>query len=37
MVALLRASKIPARLVTGFIMKEQPGNMIHYWVEIYFE
>jgi len=33
MVALCRASKIPARIITGFILKEGFDIEPHYWVE----
>ncbi|MEJ2141500.1 MAG: 7TM domain-containing protein [Gammaproteobacteria bacterium] len=35
-VALSRAAKIPARIVTGFIFREQPDIQPHYWAEVYF-
>ena len=35
MVALFRASKIPARLVAGVVVKEMLDVTEHYWVEIY--
>ena len=35
MVALSRAAGIPARLVTGIILKEDIHPQTHYWVEIY--
>ena len=35
MVALTRAGKIPARLVTGFILNHQPEATPHYWMEAY--
>lgn len=37
MLALCRASKIPARLVTGFILSEEFDVNTHYWVEAYNE
>lgn len=37
MVALCRASKIPARLITGFVLKEGFDVEEHYWVEAYNE
>jgi len=37
MIALCRASKIPARLVTGFIIKEDFDTEEHHWVEVYNE
>ena len=33
MVALCRASKIPARLVTGFVLKPSPDAQAQYWLE----
>ncbi|MBN1806211.1 MAG: hypothetical protein JW837_13265 [Sedimentisphaerales bacterium] len=35
MVALCRASKIPARLVAGFILENTPQAQVHYWVEAF--
>ena len=36
MVALCRASGIPARLVTGFVLHDSPGTATtHVWVEVY--
>lgn len=35
MVALCRASNIPARIVTGVIVQEMLGLSEHYWVEVY--
>lgn len=35
MVALFRLAKVPARLITGFILAERPVARPHYWVEIY--
>jgi hypothetical protein len=35
MIALCRAGKIPARLVTGFILNEEPEARRHYWVEAF--
>lgn len=35
MVSLCRASNIPARLVTGVIVKEMLNLEEHYWVEVY--
>lgn len=35
MVALCRAAGIPARLVTGLILKEDIDPHPHYWVEVY--
>ena len=37
MIALCRAGKIPARLVTGFLLKEDPAAQLHYWVETFLE
>jgi hypothetical protein len=33
MVALLRAARIPARLVTGFVLKDGFDVGVHYWLE----
>ena len=35
MIALCRAAKIPARLVTGFLLESNPDIRKHYWVEAY--
>jgi len=35
MVALCRAAKIPARLVTGFLLESDPDARRHYWVEVH--
>ena len=35
MIALCRAVKIPARLVTGFVIQHSLDAKIHYWVEAY--
>jgi hypothetical protein len=35
MVALCRASKIPARLVSGFILENNQQTQVHYWVEVF--
>lgn len=35
MVALCRASGIPARVITGFILEESYGAVPHYWLEVY--
>jgi hypothetical protein len=35
MAALCRASKIPARLVAGFILENTQQAQEHYWVEVY--
>ena len=35
MVALCRAAKIPARVITGFVLKEGFDVQEHYWVETY--
>ncbi|HIJ54621.1 MAG TPA: hypothetical protein HPQ03_00705 [Deltaproteobacteria bacterium] len=35
MVALVRAGKIPARLVTGFILNDKLEAFPHYWMEAY--
>ncbi|MGA1824241.1 MAG: 7TM domain-containing protein [bacterium] len=35
MVALCRAIRIPARLVTGFILEDTPNAAPHYWLEVY--
>jgi hypothetical protein len=32
MIALCRAGKIPARLITGFVLSEDPQARPHYWV-----
>lgn len=37
MVALCRASSIPARLVTGFLLEENNAAAPYYWVEVYDE
>ena len=37
MVALCRAVGIPARLVTGFILKDDIEPQLYYWVEVYSE
>jgi transglutaminase-like putative cysteine protease len=34
MVALCRAGKIPARLVTGFLLESHRDPQTHYWVEV---
>lgn len=34
MIALFRMAKIPARLITGFVLAELPNAQPHYWVEI---
>lgn len=36
-IALSRAARIPARMVTGFILREQPDIKPHHWVELYFD
>lgn len=35
MIALCRAGKIPARLITGFVLNDDPAAEPHYWVEVY--
>jgi len=35
MAALCRASKIPARLVAGFILENNQQAQVHYWVEVF--
>jgi hypothetical protein len=35
MVALCRASKIPARLVAGFILENTQAAQVHYWVVVF--
>jgi len=35
MIALCRASKIPARLVTGFILENTQQAQLHYWIEVF--
>jgi transglutaminase-like putative cysteine protease len=35
MVALCRAARIPARLVTGLILREEPRASLHHWVEVF--
>ena len=35
MAALCRASKIPARLVAGFILENTQQAQVHYWVEVF--
>jgi len=35
MIALCRLNKIPARLVTGFILEERTKNSPYYWVQVY--
>jgi len=37
MVALCRAAKIPARIVTGFPLKSDPDGRPHYWVEVFWK
>jgi hypothetical protein len=37
MVALCRAAKIPARLVTGFFLKPNPDARPNYWVEVFWK
>ncbi|MGD8525122.1 MAG: 7TM domain-containing protein [Thioalkalispiraceae bacterium] len=36
-VALCRSAKIPARLVSGFVFREQPDIQPHYWAQIYLD
>jgi len=36
-VAICRAKGIPARYVSGFVVNENPTNVGHAWVEVYFE
>ena len=36
-VAICRAKGIPARYVSGFVVDENPTNVGHAWVEVYFE
>jgi len=33
MIALFRAGKIPSRLITGFVLRDNPEAHPHYWVE----
>jgi hypothetical protein len=35
MVSLCRALRIPARLVKGMLLKENPSASLHFWVEVY--
>jgi len=35
MIALCRKSQIPARLVTGFVLKDQKDFNLHYWVQTF--
>jgi len=35
MIALCRAARIPARLVTGFVLENRPGLQPSAWVEVY--
>ena len=37
MVALSRATGIPARIVTGFILRDDIDPVAHYWVEVYLD
>ncbi|MDP2643576.1 MAG: 7TM domain-containing protein [Desulfobacterales bacterium] len=37
MVALCRIAKIPARLVSGFILDENPSALPHFWVEVFLD
>ncbi|MFO7898762.1 MAG: 7TM domain-containing protein [Planctomycetota bacterium] len=37
MIALCRAARIPARLVTGFVLGNEQRALPHHWVEVYSE
>ncbi len=35
LIALCRAGKIPARLITGFVLSEDPDILPHFWAEVF--
>jgi hypothetical protein len=37
MIALCRIAKIPARLISGFILAEKPDAQPHFWIEAYMD